>query len=74
MNPEYLGDGVYAHFDGWYVWLTTGSHLSGEADNKIALEPAVLLSLERYLTDHKAWLIEVKKEESGRNKAQSSTI
>jgi len=43
---EYLGDGVYASFDGWHIWLRTGSHDSD--DNKIALDPSVYASLVRY--------------------------
>lgn len=42
---EYLGDGVYASFDGWHVWL------EGNADggvNRIALEPQVFAALMRY--------------------------
>ncbi len=42
---EYLGDGVYASFDGYHVWLRTGSH---DAEPAIALEPAVFMSLARY--------------------------
>jgi len=43
---EYLGDGVYASFDGWHIWLRTGSHDSEE--NKVALEPGVYAALVRY--------------------------
>lgn len=39
---EYLGDGVYASFDGLYIWLET---LEGM---KIALEPEVQVALDRY--------------------------
>lgn len=42
---EYLGDGVYASFDGYHVWLRTGSH---DAEPAIALEPDVLTALLRY--------------------------
>lgn len=42
---EYLGDGVYASFDGYYIWLRTGSHLNPEA---IALDPSVFAALLRY--------------------------
>ena len=44
-EPEYLGDGVYASFDGYHVWLRTGSHDNPEA---IALEPEVWNALVRY--------------------------
>ena len=45
-EPEYLGDGVYASFDGYHVWLRTGSH--DNPDNTIALEPGVWNALVRY--------------------------
>lgn len=41
-HKDYLGDGVYAAFDGWHVWLRT---LEG---HEIALEPAVMAALQRY--------------------------
>lgn len=44
-SHEYLGDGVYASFDGYHVWLRTGSH---DAPGGIALEPSVFASLKRY--------------------------
>lgn len=43
MNKDYLGDGVYAEFDGYQVWLST---LEG---HRIALEPAVYIALGRYV-------------------------
>lgn len=46
--PDYLGDGVYASFDGYYIWLRTGSHQDADATNRIALEPSVLDALLRY--------------------------
>jgi hypothetical protein len=42
---EYLGDGVYASYDGYYIWLTLGSHLNHPL---VALEPAVLRKLFDY--------------------------
>lgn len=47
-GPEYLGDGVYASFDGYHLWLTTGSHEERDASNRIALEPGVYAALVRY--------------------------
>lgn len=47
-SPEYLGDGVYASFDGYHIWLTTGSHEERDATNRIALEPSVYAALVRY--------------------------
>lgn len=55
-HARYIGDGVYAQFDGHRLVLTTGSHLKGECDNLIALEPRVIESLERYVMDLKARL------------------
>ena len=39
----YLGDGVYAIFDGFGIWLHTGSH--DRPDNRVYLEPPVLTAL-----------------------------
>lgn len=47
-DPEYLGDGVYATFDGWHIWLRTGSHEEASATNSIALEPSVFAALLKY--------------------------
>lgn len=44
---RYIGDGVYASFDGYHIWLANGSH-----ENKVvALEPSVLQELRRYECD-----------------------
>jgi hypothetical protein len=41
---KYLGDGVYASYDGHHVWLAVTTH-----ENKVvALEPLVLLAVVRY--------------------------
>jgi len=42
---EYLGDGVYASFDGYQVWLHVGRH---DSPPVVALEPAVLRALVEY--------------------------
>lgn len=42
---EYLGDGVYASFDGYQVWLHVNHH---DAPPCVALEPAVIDALCRY--------------------------
>lgn len=55
-HKRYLGDGVYASFDGYYIWLTT------ERENRthsIALEPEVFTALVNYL---KSLLLDVTKE------------
>ena len=41
----YLGDGVYAEFDGYGVWLRTGDHRDELCDNKIYLDPGVMEKL-----------------------------
>jgi len=38
----YLGDGVYAHFDGYQIWLETQEGM------RIALEPAVFKALREF--------------------------
>ena len=38
-KQTYLGDGVYASFDGYHIWLTTSDGYS--STNRIALEPPV---------------------------------
>lgn len=47
VEDEYLGDGVYASFDGYHVILD----LRGQDNTtRIALEPPVLIKLVRYGT------------------------
>lgn len=43
-NHSYLGDGVYASFDGYQIWLAANHH----ENRVVALEPAVLLQLIEY--------------------------
>lgn len=43
--PQYLGDGVYASFDGYQIWLAANHH----TNLMIALEPAVLYALADYV-------------------------
>jgi hypothetical protein len=48
MKPRYLGDGVYASFDGYQIWL------KAERDgsmHEIAIEPEVLARLLQYNRD-----------------------
>ena len=47
-KAEYLGDGVYASFDGHHIWLRTGAHEGEHVTNTIALEPTVYAALVRY--------------------------
>jgi hypothetical protein len=44
-EPEHLGDGVYAEFDGYHILLRANDHRSPHV---IALEPPVMRSLEEY--------------------------
>lgn len=44
QDQIYLGDGVYAHHDGYQIWLTTQEGM------EIALEPEVLCALDQYRT------------------------
>lgn len=45
MKDEYLGDGVYASFDGYLIWLDLRGQ---DATTKIALEPKVFAALCNY--------------------------
>ena len=45
MEKEYLGDSVYAHYDGYHVILETINGLPGDPSNRIALEPYVISTL-----------------------------
>lgn len=47
-DVRYIGDGVYASFDGYQIWLRVGSH---EAMPLVALEPSVLEALCKVATD-----------------------
>jgi hypothetical protein len=44
MDDTYLGDGVYASFDGFQIWLAVNHH-----ENKVlALDPSVFARLCEY--------------------------
>lgn len=47
-KKAYLGDSVYAQFDGYHVILTTENEGNGNWSNRIALEPSVLRALYDY--------------------------
>lgn len=51
MGKTYLGDSVYAQFDGYHIVLTTENGLPSGPSNTIALEPAVLSALVRFRND-----------------------
>ncbi len=42
----YLGDGVYASFDGYQIWLDLRGQ---DTTTRIALEPAVFAALEQFV-------------------------
>jgi hypothetical protein len=46
----YLGDGLYASFDGWYIWLRAPRE---HGDHMVGLEPPVYRALLRYVDDLK---------------------
>jgi len=48
IEDRYIGDGVYASYDGYHVWLDTRAQ---EPVNRIGLEPAVLAQLEQFRRD-----------------------
>lgn len=50
MPEVYLGDAVYASFDGYCIWLRTGDG----NNQRIALEPAVLNALDEYRRELRA--------------------
>jgi hypothetical protein len=50
-GERYIGDGVYARFDGYHVWLRTPREVS---DHEIALEPPVVASLVKFIADLRA--------------------
>jgi hypothetical protein len=47
----YLGDGVYATFDGYHLWLAVNE----ENNNVVALEPQVLEALNDYVKELKVF-------------------
>lgn len=51
-DKQYIGDSVYASHDGYHVILTTENGLPGDPSNRIALEPAVIEALIRYVDSH----------------------
>ena len=46
MNDVYLGDGVYASFDGFHIILDLRAQ---DNTTRIAMDPEVIVALERYL-------------------------
>jgi len=48
IDDRYLGDGVYASFDGYHIVLDTRAQ---PGRNVIALEPSVMKELDRFQRD-----------------------
>jgi hypothetical protein len=46
-RKAYIGDGVYAEYDGYNVWIYTSNGI--EESIKIALEPEVLANLNNFV-------------------------
>jgi hypothetical protein len=44
-HKAYLGDSVYASYDGYSIWLAVGNH----ENDVVALEPDVFASLCKYV-------------------------
>ncbi len=54
QQREYLGDSVYAAFDGFGLVLTTENGLSDDPSNTIVMNPEVLAALDRFRESLKA--------------------
>ena len=52
QNSRYIGDGVYAGFDGFGIWLYANSH--DHPTERIYLEPEVYQQLVRFVEDLKS--------------------
>ncbi len=50
-EQRYLGDGVYAEYDGYHLVLTTGSTLKEKPENRVYLDTQVRNALRKMLTD-----------------------
>ncbi len=52
MTQTYLGDGLYAKFDGRLIWLlANGDGVHTPASDKVALEPDVFASLKTWVAE-----------------------
>lgn len=47
-NKQYLGDSVYAEWDGYHIILMTENGLPTDPSNRIYIEPQVLDALNNY--------------------------
>ncbi len=48
QHDEHLGDGVYASFDGYQIWLAANDH----RNKVVALEPTVMRALVGHAIRH----------------------
>lgn len=55
-QERYLGDGLYASFDGFQIWLRAPR---GDADHEVYLEPSTLLAFEGFVHDVRAGIAEM---------------
>ncbi len=46
---EYLGDGLYAAYDGFQLVLAANDKVSGNPSDKVYLDPRVVENLESYV-------------------------
>lgn len=53
MNKVYIGDSVYAEFDGYCIVLTTENGMPGDPSNRIVMEPEVVNDFFRYVNSLK---------------------
>jgi hypothetical protein len=59
---RYIGDGVYAGFDGYLIWIWVEP--AGQPKISIALEAETLASLAKYTADLKhMWRLDAEREE-----------
>jgi hypothetical protein len=65
-NNEYLGDGVYASFDGYQVWLAVNHH----ENLQVAIEPKVMRQLFAYAS--RVWGNEVPLTDEERHQINAS--
>lgn len=63
-NKTYLGDGVYADFDGFHVVLTVDNGV--ETTNTVYLEDTVINGLLRFLEKTYGWKITTEANTEGR--------
>lgn len=47
-NPVHLGDGAYAEFDGYQIWVRANSHDPRQCTGQVALEPGAFRNLMMY--------------------------